>query len=91
MIEVIGNHTRTEILRLLAVRRMTTVELAEVLEVAHSSIHRNLALLETHGLVTASVEAAARRRGNKDVTWTTNQAKVAELGAQWIAYATSRD
>jgi DNA-binding transcriptional ArsR family regulator len=84
-IDVIGNNVRTEILRLLSERPMTTLELAEQLRVHHASVHRHLVVLEEHELVTADV-GRGRRRG-QTVTWQTNGEKVAEIGQLWIDYA----
>jgi len=84
-IDVIGNNVRTEILRSLARRPMTTLELAEQLQVHHASIHRHLVLLEEHDLVTADT-GRGKRRG-QTVTWQTNVDKVAESGRLWIGYA----
>lgn len=84
-IDVIGNNVRTEILRVLARQPMTTIELAERIQIHHASVHRHLVPLEEHGLVTADV-GRGRRRG-QTVTWRTNTEKVAEVGKVWIDYA----
>ncbi len=86
IIEVLGNHVRTEILRRLAQQPMTAVDLAAELDVAHSSVWRHLVLLEERGLVTADADPG-RRRGNKHVVWATVPDRVREMGTQWIAYA----
>lgn len=86
IIDVLGNHARTEILCRLAQQPMTTVELAYELGVSHSSVWRHLVLLEDHGLVLADVESG-RRRGNKHVQWETVPERVRELGTRWIRYA----
>ncbi len=84
-IDVIGNNVRTEILRRLSRRAMTTLELAEQLRVHHASVHRHLVFLEEHGLVMADVDRG-RRRG-QNVTWHANRTKIAEVGRLWIDYA----
>lgn len=84
-IDIIGNNVRTEILRRLAQQPMTTLALAEQLEVHHASVHRHLVLLEQRGLVAADV-GPGKRRG-QTVTWETNLEKVAEIGRTWIDYA----
>ena len=86
IIEVLGNHARTEILRRLAQRPMTAVDLAAGLDVSHTSVWRHLVLLEEHGLVTADVEPG-RRRGNKNVVWGTVPERVREMGTRWSEYA----
>jgi ArsR family transcriptional regulator len=86
IIEVLGNHARTEILRRLARQPMTAVDLAADLDVAHSSVWRHLVLLEEQGLVAADAEPG-RRRGNKNVVWSTVPQRVREMGTRWIEYA----
>lgn len=86
LIDAIGNHTRTEILRLLSQQPMTAVDLAAALEVAHSSVNRSLAKLETAGLVTADTPPG-RRRGRVQNTWSTVPAQVQTLGQAWVEYA----
>jgi len=85
VIDIIGNHVRTEILRTLALQPLTTLQLADRLRVHHASAHRNLVLLEEHGLVSADV-GAGKRRG-QTVTWQTNPEKLAEVGQLWVDYA----
>ena len=84
-IDVIGNNVRTEILRILARDALTALELAERLRVHHASVHRQLVLLEEHGLVAADV-GRGRRRG-QTVTWRADPEKIAEVGKLWIDYA----
>jgi ArsR family transcriptional regulator len=86
IIEVLGNHVRTEMLRRLAQQPMTAVDLAAELDVAHSSVWRHLVLLEERGLVIADADPG-RRRGNKHVVWATVPDRVREMGTQWIEYA----
>jgi predicted transcriptional regulator len=86
MIEVLGSHVRTEVIRRLAQQPMTAVDLAVELGVAHSSVWRHLVLLEERGLVTADADPG-RRRGNKHLVWATVPERVAEMGRQWIEYA----
>jgi predicted transcriptional regulator len=90
IIDVLGNHLRSEILRRLARCPMTAVDLAAELDVAHSSVHRNLVQLERHGLVQADAEPG-RRRGNKQLVWSTDPAMVAQLGRRWIDYASGQE
>jgi len=87
IIDVIGNHVRTEILRRLCTAPATAVDLASEMGVAHSSVHRNLLRLEEYGLVVADVEPG-RRVGNKVVRWAAVPEKVEGLGRRWIEYAT---
>lgn len=89
MIDVIGNAVRTQVLRQLAQSSLTALELAEQLGVNHSSVHRQLVLLEQHGLVTADRDPGHRR--GQEVRWSTVSEKVAELGQVWIRYATAAD
>ena len=86
-IETIGNNVRTEILRQVSERRLTALELADRIGVHPASIHRNLIVLERHGLVSADV-APGRRRG-QSVTWRTESDRVAEFGRTWVRYACS--
>ena len=86
MVEAISNAVRTEVLRHLSARPMTAVELAAATEIVHSSIHRHLKVLEEQGLVVADQEADHRR--GREVRWTTNAARVAEVAALWSSYAT---
>lgn len=90
IIDVIGNHARTEILRRLAHSPRSAVDLAAELEVAHSSVHRHLLKLEEQGLVEADVDPG-QRRGRKTVIWRTVPERVAELGQLWIGYASGTD
>jgi ArsR family transcriptional regulator len=85
VIDVIGNNVRTEILRVLAQRPLTALQLAEQLRVHHASVHRHLVLLEEHGLVTADVGRGERR--GRTVTWQTNRERLAAVGQLWIDYA----
>jgi predicted transcriptional regulator len=85
VIDIIGNNVRTEILRVLAQRPLTTLQLAEQLRVHHASVHRHLVLLEEHDLVTADVSRGKRR--GRTVTWQTNREKLAAMGQLWIDYA----
>lgn len=89
IIEIIGNATRTELLRLLTARPRTMLELAAEIDVAHSSIHRHLALLEQHGLV--STDTAPGRRQGRTVVWSANPERITEIGQRWISYATAID
>lgn len=86
MIEVIGNKVRTEILRELATGSATAAELSDRIEVAHSSVHRNLLRLEELGLVVADAEIG-NRRGSTSVIWSSVPDRVLELGQAWIRYA----
>ena len=86
-IETIGNNVRTEILRQVSERGLTAHELADRIGVHPASIHRNLIVLERHGLVSADV-APGRRRG-QSVTWRTESDRVAEFGRTWVRYACS--
>lgn len=90
IIEVLGNHARTEILRRLAHQPMTAVDLAAELDVAHSSVWRHLVQLEEHGLVKAEGDPG-KRRGNKSLVWETVPERVTELGRRWIDYANGAD
>ena len=86
IIDVIGNHARTEILRRVAHEASTATELGEAMGISRSSIFRHLDELERHGLVVADVEPG-QRRGNKTVRWSGVPERVEELGRQWISYA----
>jgi predicted transcriptional regulator len=87
--DVVGNNVRTEILRHLSQRSRTSLELAELLQVHHASVHRHLVLLEDRELVTADV-GRGRRRG-QTVTWQSNPERIAEVGQLWIDYASGGD
>jgi DNA-binding transcriptional ArsR family regulator len=90
IVDVIGNHTRTEILHLLSAGvPMSAVELADQIGVNHSSIHRHLLVLEESGLVEADAPVG-QRRGNKFVRWHLIPAAVTALGQRWIDYAGGR-
>jgi ArsR family transcriptional regulator len=89
IIDIIGNKVRTAVLRYLSEEPRTSIELAELLEVHHASIHRHLVLLEEHGLVVADVERGHRQ--GKTVLWSTVRGKVEELGQMWVRYATADD
>lgn len=86
IIEIIGSHARTEILRLLALEPATTVELGEALGTTRVTIYRHLIYLEEHGLVTADLKPGDRR-GNRGIRWSVVPERVEELGRQWISYA----
>jgi DNA-binding transcriptional ArsR family regulator len=86
-IETIGNNVRTEILRQTSEVGLTALELADRIGVHPASIHRNLVVLERHGLVAADV-APGRRRG-QSVRWRTQTDQVAEFGRTWVRYACS--
>lgn len=86
IIDVIGNHVRTEILRRLARSPMTAVDLAADIDIAHSSVHRHLVHLEERGLVSADAEPG-HRRGNKGLLWATVPEKVTAMDEAWIKYA----
>ena len=92
LVDVIGNHARTEILRRLSAGPLSAMELAAVLDIHHASVHRHLVRLEEHGLVTASTDAEpGHRRGNKGVRWSVVPERVEQLGRQWIEYASGSD
>lgn len=85
--DVIGNHTRTELLHRLSVGGpATATQLAARLEVHHASVHRHLRLLEQHGLVAADAPLG-HRRGNKSLLWRAIPDAIAGLGTRWVAYA----
>jgi DNA-binding transcriptional ArsR family regulator len=86
-IETMGNNVRTEILRQVSERGLTALELADRIGVHPASIHRNLIVLERHGLVVADV-APGRRRG-QSVRWRTQTEQVAEFARTWVQYACS--
>lgn len=90
IIEVIGNHARTEILRRVAHESSTATELGEAMGISRSSIFRHLDELERHGLVVADVEPG-QRRGNKTVRWAAVPERIEQLGRQWIEYASDSD
>ena len=91
IIDVIGHHVRTEILRRLAHSPMTVVDLATEMDVAHSSVHRHLVKLEEHGLVAADTEPGQRAGRGRTVLWRTAPERVLEVGQLWISYATGQD
>lgn len=88
IIDAIGNSARTEILRHLSSRTMSTREMADTVGVEHSRILRHLAVLEDLDLVSANHSRGERRGVGRAVLWTTNRKRVEEVGRHWIAYAT---
>lgn len=89
IIDVIGNLIRTEMLHILTRRPMSAPDLAEVLEVHHTSVYRHLLKMESYGLVVATA-APGERWGRKHVVWRTVPERITELGTHWIAYATDQ-
>ena len=87
-INVMGKPVRTEILYHLSVHPRTSIELADLIGVHHTSIHRHLCLLEQLDLVTANVGPGHRR--GQTVKWHTDIQKVGQLGCLWVAYATGQ-
>lgn len=87
MIEALGNAVRTEILRRLSAEPTTALDLARAIGVAHSSIHRHLALLEDRGFVSADTPPE-HRGGRAIVRWSANPGAVRSATAQWLSYAT---
>ena len=87
-INVMGKPVRTEILYHLSVHPRTSIELADLIGVHHTSIHRHLGLLEQLDLVTADVGPGHRR--GQTVRWHTDIQKVGQLGRLWVAYATGQ-
>lgn len=90
MLDAIGNSARTEILRHLSVRAMSTPELAEAIGVDPSRVLRHLAVLEDLGLVAADHPRGQRRGVGRVVMWETNQERVNEVANIWRAYATGQ-
>ena len=92
IIDVIGNHARTEILRLLSRGPSSALDLAETLNIHHTSVHRHLVQLERHGLVkpNPAVEPG-RRQGQKHVTWSPVPERLRELAHRWLEYASGSD
>lgn len=84
-IDVIGNQVRTEILRRLSLEALTAPQLANVLGVNRFSVLRHLGVLESLGLVLADRPSGERR--GVSVHWTTDPARVAQIGDGWAAYA----
>lgn len=89
IIGAIGNSARTEILRCLSVRPMSTTELADVIGIDHSRVLRHLAVLEDLALVVADHPRGSRRGVGRVVKWQTNQERVNEVAQMWRAYSTS--
>ncbi|MBS42885.1 ArsR family transcriptional regulator [Nocardioides soli] len=89
IIGAIGNSARTEILRCLSVRPMSTTELAEMIGIDHSRVLRHLAVLEDLALVAADHPRGSRRGVGRVVRWHTNQERVNEVAQMWRAYSTS--
>jgi DNA-binding transcriptional ArsR family regulator len=90
ILDAIGNSARTEILRHLSVRSMSTPELAEAIGVDHSRVLRHLAVLEDLGLVSADHPRGSRRGVGRVVMWETNQDRVSEVANIWRSYATGQ-
>lgn len=90
IVGVIGNSARTEILRHLSVRPMSTTELAGDIGIDHSRVLRHLAALEDLDLVYADHPRGSRRGVGRVVKWQTSQERVNEVAQAWRAYATSR-
>lgn len=88
LIDVVGNHARTEILRHLSGGPLSAMDLAAALEIHHASVHRHLVQLEAHGLVAASTDIEpGQRRGAKDVVWKAVSEQIEELARRWTSYA----
>lgn len=85
VVEVMSNAVRTEILRVLAQKPLTAVEISQLTGVVHSSIHRHLVLLEDAGLVHTDHEPH-RRRG-REIRWTVDAQRIESMAAEWAAYA----
>ncbi|MFZ2501796.1 MAG: winged helix-turn-helix domain-containing protein [Nocardioides sp.] len=90
IIDAIGNSARTEILRHLSLRAMSTPELAEAIGVSTSQVLRHLAALEDLDLVTADHPRGSRRAKGRVVRWETNHQRAEEVGRSWIDYVTGR-
>lgn len=90
ILDAIGNSARTEILRHLSVRSMSTPDLADAIGVDHSRVLRHLAVLEDLGLVSADRPRGQRRGVGRVVLWTTNEERVDEVANIWRDYATGR-
>jgi len=88
MLDAIGNSARTEILRHLSLRAMSTPELAEAIGVSPSQVLRHLAVLEDLELVTADHPRGSRRAKGRVVLWETNHQRAEEVGRSWIDYVT---
>lgn len=87
VVAVIGNQARTAILHRLSIQPMTALDLAADLEVAHSSVHRNLYALERLGLVASNTPAGDRV--GKTVVWSAVPEKIRALSEQWSSYASA--
>lgn len=90
ILDAIGNSARTEILRHLSVRSMSTPDLADAIGVDHSRVLRHLAVLEDLGLVLADLPRGSRRGVGRVVMWETDQERVKEIANTWKAYATGQ-
>lgn len=90
MLDAIGNSARTEILRSLSARPMSTTELAERIGVDHSWVLRHLAVLEDMRLVSADHPRGSRRGVGRVVMWKTDHERVHEVANMWRAYATGQ-
>ena len=89
VIDCLGNRARTEILRQLATKPMTAMELATALGFNHASIHRHLKALEDAGLVQA--DQPSGRRVGVTVHWSTDAANVTTAAHLWLAYVSGND
>lgn len=84
VIDVVGSHVRTEILRRLVPAAQTAPQLAQAMRVSRFSLIRHLGALELHGLVRAD-HARGHRRGTT-VRWSTDTVRVAEFTRPWTSY-----
>lgn len=90
IIDAIGNGARTEMLRHLSLRTMSTPALAEAINVDPSQILRHLTVLEDMGLVRASHPRGSRLGRGRVVLWETDPGRAEEVGRIWTDYVTGR-
>jgi len=83
-IDTLGNRARTEILRLLASKPYTAMELATALDFNHASVHRHLRALEDAGLVQA--DQPPGHRVGVTVHWSTDIEGLARSVDTWLRY-----